>query len=138
VTHNIILIVLDTVRADHLSCYGHHRETSPAIDEIAAEGIRYESAFANSNWTPTSHSTMFTGKLPSKTGVYGGTQTLPSDSETLPEFLESAGYHTHLSTSGAFIRPENGYGRGVANLLDAPKYEFEASAQGLRRAIIDS
>ena len=48
---NVLLIVLDAVRADHISCYGHDRETTPHIDELADDGIKYEHAFANSNWT---------------------------------------------------------------------------------------
>ncbi len=59
--HNIILIILDTLRADHLSCYGYHRETSPVIDSLAATGTRWSAAQAQAPWTLPAHATIWTG-----------------------------------------------------------------------------
>lgn len=66
---NIILIVLDTVRADHLSCYNYSRETSPYIDKIADEGVLFENAFSTAEWPPPSHASLFTGKYPSRANL---------------------------------------------------------------------
>jgi arylsulfatase A-like enzyme len=109
---NVLLIVLDAVRADHISCYGHDRETTPHIDELADDGIKYEHAFANSNWTGGSHPSMFTGLLPSQSGVYGDEMTLPTDTDLLSELLCDAGYRTFATSAGVHIRSDRGYNRG--------------------------
>ena len=58
---HVVLISIDTLRADHLSCYGYGRPTSPALDALAAEGARFERCVASSSWTLPSHLTMLTG-----------------------------------------------------------------------------
>jgi len=55
---NVLLISLDACRADHLSSYGYHRKTSPFLDEIVRNGVRFENAFVNTHGTPPSHTTM--------------------------------------------------------------------------------
>lgn len=110
---NVVVLVLDAVRADHTSVYGHERPTTPNLEAIAEEGVVYEHAFANSNWTGTSHAAMFTGRLPSDSGVHGATQELPADVRTLPEHLSAAGYRTFAMSAGAHVRAERGYARGV-------------------------
>jgi arylsulfatase A-like enzyme len=65
---NIILITLDTTRVDHLSAYGYERDTSPQLDRLAADALRYDSAYAVTSWTLPSHASLFTGKFPSAHG----------------------------------------------------------------------
>ena len=69
--HNIIVILADTVRADHLSCYGYDRQTSPFVDSIAERGTVYESAYSSSIWTMPAYATLFTGLLPHEHGAVG-------------------------------------------------------------------
>jgi len=109
---NVLLLVLDAVRADHLSCYGHDRETTPHVDELAGSGIQYEHVFANSNWTGASHPALFSGFLPSQSGVYGDKMALPDDVNLLAELLDEAGYRTFATSAGAHIRSDRGYDRG--------------------------
>ncbi len=66
---NVILIVLDTTRIDHLGCYGYHRQTSPNIDELAKASLMYTRAIAPSSWTLPSHASLFTGKFTSSHGA---------------------------------------------------------------------
>ena len=66
---NILLIVLDTTRGDHLSSYGYSRQTTPNLDALANESVVYTRAIANSNSTLPSHSSLFTGKLPYSHGA---------------------------------------------------------------------
>ena len=66
---NILLIVLDTTRGDHLSSYGYSRRTSPNLDKLANESVIYTRALANSNSTLPSHASLFTGKLPYSHGA---------------------------------------------------------------------
>ena len=64
--YNLIIIKIDALRADHLSCYGYKRNTSPFIDSLAQKGMVFEYAMSNSSFTPESVSVLFTGRLPSK------------------------------------------------------------------------
>jgi len=115
---NIVFVVLDAVRADHVGSYGYERDTTPNLDAIAAEGIRYANAFSPSVWTPTVHGAIFTGRYPSHNGVHGTTLGIPDDYETLPEALRSAGYRTFAASAGAHIRRDRGYDRGIDEYVE--------------------
>jgi arylsulfatase A-like enzyme len=90
---NIILITLDTVRADHLSLYGYPRRTTPSIDTWARQGVVFENAIASTSWTLPSHASIFTGLLPHQ---HGADWVKPLDPSwwTLAEVLASRGYET--------------------------------------------
>jgi len=94
VPRNVILISLDTLRPDHLSCYGHARATSPAIDALAARGVRFADASSAAPWTLPAHTTMFTGLYPSHHGVKDYSHRLPEESLTLAEILSERGFQT--------------------------------------------
>ncbi len=66
---SVLLITLDTTRADRLSCYGYGKPTSPNLDRLAADGLRFENAYAVSSWTLPTHASLFTGKFPSAHGA---------------------------------------------------------------------
>jgi len=91
---NVVLISLDTLRADFLSCYGHPRETTPALDALAARGVRFADASSAAPWTLPSHTTMFTGLYPSHHGVKDYSQRLADESVTLAEVLAEHGFQT--------------------------------------------
>lgn len=88
---NIVLISLDTVRADHLHCYGYARPTTPNLDRLAAQGVLFENAIAPSSWTLASHASIFTGLLPHQHGANFGVP-LASGLLTLAQVLKSRGY----------------------------------------------
>lgn len=90
---NIVFIVLDTVRADHLSSYGYSRSTTPNIDRLARQGVLFENAIAPASWTLASHASMFTGLLPHQNGA-DWWLPLPSGPRTIAEILGSRGYTT--------------------------------------------
>jgi arylsulfatase A-like enzyme len=81
---NIILITLDTVRADHVSCYGYERQTTPNLDAFSREAVLYKNAYAPSPWTLASHASMFTGMYPAKHGAHFNT-----DSVQIAKYFES-------------------------------------------------
>ena len=89
----MLLIVLDTVRADHLSLHGYYRPTSPALERLGTRGIRFEEARATSPWTLPSHASMFTGRWPHELGINWMTP-LRLRFPTLAEYLGSHGYAT--------------------------------------------
>jgi arylsulfatase A-like enzyme len=89
---NVLLIVMDTVRADHLSAYGYARRTSPHLERLAREGARFENAFATSSWSLPSHASLFTGLYPFQHRA--DPQPLRPEFLTLAEFLNAHGYAT--------------------------------------------
>ena len=91
---NVVLISLDTVRADHLGCYGRGRNTSPAIDALAASGVRFADASATAPWTLPSHVSLLTGLYPSRHGVRSYAHRLPAERETLAERLDRHGFQS--------------------------------------------
>jgi len=91
---NAILISIDTLRPDHLGCYGHERETSPTLDALAAAGVRFEDVTAAAPWTLPSHASMLTGLYPSHHGVKNHDQRLSDKFVTLAEEFRDHGYQT--------------------------------------------
>ena len=91
---DVVLIVLDTLRADRMSCYGYDRETTPYVDAFAEEAALFERAIVPGQWTIPSHASIFTGEYPTThmtTQIY---DTLSEDSVTLAELLHRSGYKT--------------------------------------------
>ena len=91
---NAILISIDTLRPDHLGCYGYPRDTSPTLDALAAAGVRFEDVTAAAPWTLPSHASMLTGLYPSHHGVKDHEQRLPDKIVTLAEEFRDHGYQT--------------------------------------------
>ncbi|MFW2387726.1 MAG: sulfatase-like hydrolase/transferase, partial [Polyangiales bacterium] len=91
---NVLFIVVDTLRADHLPMYGYERGSTPNLERLADDAIRFDQAFANSSWTRPSFASILTGRLPSSHGVMSKSDALPDALTTLPEALATAGYTT--------------------------------------------
>lgn len=130
---NIVLISLDTVRADHLSAYGYSRPTSPNINRLADQGVLFESAISPSAWTLASHASMFTGLLPHQ---HGANWSVPLDARyrTLAELLTSYGYDTGGFTSNIFYGQDGwGMGQGFSTFDDdsaSRRHNFAATLTG--------
>ena len=101
---NVLFVVLDTVRKDRLTVYGHDEPTTPALAEFAEEARVYEQATAPAPWTLPVHASLFTGLYPSE---HNATQETPylEDATTLAESLSRAGYATSCYSSNAWITP---------------------------------
>ena len=122
---NVLLISLDALRADHLSCYGYSRKTSPFLDEIAARGTRFSQAFVNTHGTPPSHTTMLsslyqeTHRVGSGAGTPGGrNDTIPEQVELVQEILQRNGWRTVGVTGGGYMSSIFGFGRGFESFTD--------------------
>jgi arylsulfatase A-like enzyme len=109
---NIIVILVDTLRADHLSCYSYPRQTSPCIDRIAEQGVLYEHAISAAAWTPPAHASLFTGAYPSRHGVDRSHLVLTPELTPLPEALRRHGYRTFGISSNYFLGRETRFDRG--------------------------
>ncbi|MEQ1473985.1 MAG: sulfatase, partial [Candidatus Acidiferrum sp.] len=91
---DVFLITIDTLRADHLHCYGYPADQTPALDKLAAEGVRFANAFTPSPITNSSHATILTGLVPSAHGVTNFGERLDPSQPTLASLLKDAGYRT--------------------------------------------
>lgn len=109
---NIILISIDSLRADHLHSYGYGRATSPNLDALAAEGTSFETVISPTSWTLPAHMTLLTSLPPEKHGVITNRFRLSSSIPTLPEKLQRAGYTTAGFVSATYLDGLFGFSRG--------------------------
>jgi arylsulfatase A-like enzyme len=117
---NVIIIGLDTLRPDHLGCYGYPRNTSPAIDRLAGEGALFEYAVSQSPWTLPSFATVFTSLYPTQHRAGFLKSTLGTDFPTLASILSDNGYSTGAVVNTAALNPAFGIDRGFAHYDVAP------------------
>lgn len=110
---SVVLIVIDTLRADHLGCYGYGRATSPRLDALAGGGVRFTNARATSSWTAASVGSILTARYPAVHGVETSTSVLNERIPTLAEAFQTAGYATAaFSANPVFVSPVMGFARG--------------------------
>jgi arylsulfatase A-like enzyme len=115
---NVLLIVLDTVGAGHLSTFGYDRATSPTIDELARRGIRFDRAQATAPWTLPSHASMFTGRWPHEFSA-GWLTPLDSAFPILAEYLGAKGYATAgFAANLEYCTSVTGLARGFTTYRD--------------------
>ena len=106
---NVVLITIDTLRADHLGCYGYAKDTSPNIDRLAQQGVRFEKFFAQRGLTWPSLTSILTALYPLTHGVESNEVPLEASFLTLPEILKNAGYETAAFLTNFFHAPNRGF-----------------------------
>ncbi len=112
---NLLLVTVDTMRADRLGAYGWTRAATPAIDALARRGVLFESAFTISPVTLPAHASILTGRLPSRHGIRGNSfYTLRDGEVTLPQVLQAEGYRTGAVVAAAVLDRRFGLNRGFA------------------------
>ncbi len=115
---NVLVVVIDTLRADHLSLYGYDRETSAHLDSIAKQGVVFDDDIAPSPWTLGSHASMLTGRYPHEHGV-DHEIALDHRYPTLPEILDANGYRTGgFSANLYYFARRTGLTRGFLHFED--------------------
>ena len=121
---NVLLFVIDTLRADHLSCYGHSRPTSPHIDRFAADALRFEEVWAPAPRTVASHASLFTSTMPAAHGVWNEPgpgedsddyKALTPKAICLAEVFRSAGYQTLGVADGGWLQIDRGLAQGFSD-----------------------
>ncbi|MBM3321083.1 MAG: sulfatase [Candidatus Eisenbacteria bacterium] len=127
---NLLLIVVDTLRADHLGSYGYPRNTSPAIDRLAAEGTRFENAFTPAPWTLPAFASLLTSRLPWEHGAVNDYLAPRADIPFLPEVLRGAGYETAAFVSHIYTSRVYGFDAGFDRFEDFRIGEDYAFDQG--------
>lgn len=120
---NVVLISIDTLRPDHLGCYGYSWETSPTIDRLAEEGVLFENAFSSTTWTLPAHLALLTSLPDLVHGVMTEAFLLDQDRITLAEILKEQGYSTYGIFTGPLLLPRWGFGQGFDNYVDATLYD---------------
>jgi arylsulfatase A-like enzyme len=103
----VILVSLDTLRADHLGLYGYERSTSPILDALALESAVFDDASTTAPWTLPAHASMLTGLYPVSHGVMTGRQRLPGDVPTLAGFLRARGFNTAAVVNSFWLKKGN-------------------------------
>lgn len=116
---NVILLSIDTLRADHLTSYGYQQNTAPFIEETFGKGgTIFEHCVAAASSTPPSHMTMFTSLQPCAHGLRTGFEVLPAWAMTLAETLRASGFETGAVTEDAFLGINQGFGRGFNSYVE--------------------
>lgn len=134
---NVVLILVDTLRRDHLPFHGYARDTAPFLTSLAARGIVFDNAHSVSAWTPPAAASLFTSLYPFEHGVVRGIALakrqerlkgveirlprLPAAAETIPEALRRRGYSTWAITENPNLTPEMGFEQGFGSFSAFPK-----------------
>jgi choline-sulfatase len=130
---DIFLITIDTLRADHVGCYGYTNGSTPALDNLAKDGIRFQQAFTPSPITNTSHASILTGLLPGSHGVTDFAVPLSSAHPTVAELLKTRGYHTAAFIGAVILDSKTlapGFDRGFDFYDNFPEHPSTKSRWG--------
>jgi arylsulfatase A-like enzyme len=109
---NLLLVVIDTLRADRLSCYGHERATTPCIDGLARRGLRFERAWCTAPWTLPSTVSLLTGLQPEVHRASQFFASISPDARLIAQQLAARGYDTAAVVGNYFVQPVFGFERG--------------------------
>ncbi len=121
---NVILISIDTLRPDHLGCYGYDKPTSPNLDRFASEAAIFDNCFSHAPMTGPSCASFLTGFLPHETKVLGNRSRVPQEVVTVAEILRADGYRTYAVVCNYVLREGQGFEQGF-DLYDARLEEVE-------------
>jgi choline-sulfatase len=129
---NVLLVTLDTVRADRLGCYGYEGAETPTLDSLARRGVRFDDAVTSVPLTLPSHATILTGLSPLSHGVHdNGTYRLAEDHVTLAEALKAHGYDTAAFVGCFVVDARFGLDQGF------DRYDFDVPSDGYRPQMLD-
>lgn len=144
---NVLLVTIDTLRADHVSSNGYGRRTTPFLDAVAADGVRFARAYSTSSWTVPGVVSLLSGTAPSAHGVVHGRaeqgkirgqEVVPDDLPWLAAELRAAGYRTFAVTANTHLAGELGFARGFdryACVGFAPARRVERALEPMLEAI---
>ena len=132
-SYNVLLITLDTTRADHLGCYGYERARTPNLDRLAREGIRFARVYCPAPLTLPSHASIMTGLYPMTLGVRNNGHDLPPGIRTLAEILKGRGYSTAAFVSSFSVDSRFGLDRGYDVYDDTFRSESPFKTQNSER-----
>jgi arylsulfatase A-like enzyme len=122
--YNVLVISLDTLRADHLGVYGYGREVSPRIDRFARASVRFETAYSHAPWTTPAHGALLTSFYPTVLGLKKFLEVgrISERVETMAEFFKSHGYRTHAVTEGGMVHADFGFDQGFEKYFQSARH----------------
>lgn len=126
---NVVLISIDSLRADHVGAYGYGKPTTPAIDRLAREGAVFSRAVSTTSWTLPAHAALLTGQNDIAHTVTDDRYSLPSSIPTLAGVLQENGYQTVGFYSGPYLSPAFGLDRGFQEYHDCQSHPSERSKE---------
>jgi arylsulfatase A-like enzyme len=121
---NVLFILIDTLRADRLGCYGYGRNTSPLLDGLAATGIRFDRHLAQSSWTKCSMASMWTGLYPARTGVTRFNDVLQPEARMPAEILRDEGFRTAGVFRNGWVEGYFGFDQGFESYGRSPRQKM--------------
>ncbi|HEY0513067.1 MAG TPA: sulfatase [Thermoanaerobaculia bacterium] len=128
---NVVMVVIDTLRRDHLATYGYSRDTAPFLGELAREGAAFD-GLTPAPWTKPATTALLTGLHPVRHQVIGRVDRLPDGAVTLAERLHGAGYQTFGASANGWVSPPFGFDRGFNAFL----YRDNFKAAALNRELL--
>lgn len=128
---NVVILLMDTMRPDHLGCYGYERETSPQVDELAAKGVVFGRCYATADYTSASTASLFTGKYPLAHGYVNADNVLEEENETIAELFRDRGYRTAGFTANGLVGEKYQMNQGFDEFFEKNR----ASAEEMMGAI---
>ena len=117
---HVILIIVDTLRPDFLSCYGSQKVQTPHIDQLANDGVLFENTFSVSSWTVPAVSSIMTGLPPEVHGMKTTSSRLPDRLPTLAEYMYEEGYYTSAIGRNSYLTPQFNISQGFLEYLFFP------------------
>ena len=130
---NVILITLDTVRADRMGFLGSKVNATPHLDALASQSVVFEHAYSQAPITPVSHATILTGTYPQYHGIRNFGDRLPASAPLLPDILHAQGYRTGAFVGSIILDPKNGFASGFERGFDIYDAGFHRQKRGERR-----
>jgi len=134
---NVLFIVVDTLRAEHLSCYGYRHETSPLLDQIAASGVRFERHLAQSSWTKSSMASLWTGLYPARTGIRRYDDVIPEQALMPAEIFREEGFKTIGLYRNGWVAPTFGFDQGFEVYLRPTSPELPPAVRRANPTLTD-
>jgi arylsulfatase A-like enzyme len=131
---NLVLVVLDTVRAANLSSYGYSRDTSPFLDSLASQGVLYEHAISPAPWTLPAHASLFTGLAPSVHRATGEHKRLDDEYVTVAEALRAGGYESVAAVSNGSAAAAHNLHQGFERFYEVFRLRRERYRSPLEQA----
>lgn len=122
---NILIVVIDSLRWDHVSCYGYGRTTTPNIDRLAEEGCLFETCIAAAPFSPASYASILSNLYPHQHGVNGDTVRIwPDTWPRLPELMKKQGYRTFCLSNNSFVSEAMNGARGFDVFADVREFDW--------------
>jgi arylsulfatase A-like enzyme len=133
---NVILILIDTLRADHLGCYGYSRNTSPEIDKLANEGIIFKNMLAQTSWTLPGTASILSGLYPKNHGANTSKDRLSEEINLLSEILGKHGYHSYAFVGNLYVTPVFGFDQGYKKFFSFPDLNLHTTSDKINDLLL--